>query len=67
MTSARTGLDEGRAALALQVSRRSAVPSFIVMDVMEAAAAREWMKSASGDDIAESRSAVIERGRTEVR
>jgi aspartate/methionine/tyrosine aminotransferase len=41
MTSARTGLDEGRAALALQVSRRSAVPSFIVMDVMEAAAARE--------------------------
>jgi len=41
MTSARTGLDEGRATLALQLSRRSAVPSFIVMDVMEAAAARE--------------------------
>jgi aspartate/methionine/tyrosine aminotransferase len=41
MTSARAGLDEGRAALALQLSRRSAVPSFIVMDVMEAAAARE--------------------------
>lgn len=33
----------------------------------EAAAAREWMKSASGDDIAESRSAVIERGRSQVR
>ena len=33
----------------------------------EAAAAREWMKSTSGDDIAESRSNVIERGRTQVR
>lgn len=33
----------------------------------EAAAAREWMKSASGDDIAQSRSAVIERGRSQVR
>nr|WP_218621588.1 enoyl-CoA hydratase [Mycolicibacterium hippocampi] len=34
---------------------------------LEADAAREWMKSASGDDIAASRSAVIERGRTQVR
>ncbi|BBX17353.1 enoyl-CoA hydratase [Mycolicibacterium duvalii] len=33
----------------------------------EAAAAREWMSSATGDDIAESRSAVIERGRSQVR
>jgi enoyl-CoA hydratase len=33
----------------------------------EAAAAREWMKSASGDDIAESRNSVIERGRSQVR
>ena len=34
---------------------------------LEADAAREWMKTASGDDIAASRSAVIERGRTQVR
>jgi len=34
---------------------------------LEAASAREWMKSATGDDIAESRSAVIERGRAQVR
>ncbi|UXA19910.1 enoyl-CoA hydratase [Mycobacterium sp. SMC-4] len=33
----------------------------------EAAAAREWMSSATGDDIAASRSAVIERGRSQVR
>lgn len=33
----------------------------------EAAAAREWMTATSGDDIAESRSAVIERGRSQVR
>lgn len=33
----------------------------------EAAAAREWMKSAIGDDIAASRSGVIERGRSQVR
>ncbi len=33
----------------------------------EAAAAREWMKSASGDDIAASRSSVMDRGRTQVR
>lgn len=33
----------------------------------EAAAAREWMKSTSGDDIAASRSGVIERGRSQVR
>jgi len=41
MTTARTGLDEARAALALRLSERSAVPPFIVMDVMESAAARE--------------------------
>ncbi len=41
MTTAQTGLDEARAALALRLSQRSAVPPFIVMDVMEAAAARE--------------------------
>jgi aspartate/methionine/tyrosine aminotransferase len=41
MTSAQTGLDEARGALALRLSERSAVPPFIVMDVMEAAAARE--------------------------
>jgi aspartate/methionine/tyrosine aminotransferase len=35
------GLDAARAALALEPSERSAVPAFIVMDVMEAAAARE--------------------------
>ncbi|ORB27994.1 enoyl-CoA hydratase [Mycolicibacterium parafortuitum] len=33
----------------------------------EAAAAREWMKSTSGEDIAASRSSVIDRGRTQVR
>lgn len=33
----------------------------------EAAAAREWMKSTSGDDIAASRSGVMERGRSQVR
>ncbi|CAN3128408.1 enoyl-CoA hydratase [Mycobacterium sp. smrl_JER01] len=33
----------------------------------EATAAREWMKSTSGDDIAASRSGVIERGRSQVR
>ncbi|MGE2836636.1 enoyl-CoA hydratase [Mycobacterium sp. SMC-4] len=33
----------------------------------EAAAARVWMSSTSGDDIAASRSAVMERGRTQVR
>jgi aspartate/methionine/tyrosine aminotransferase len=41
MTPAQTGLDEARGALALRLSERSAVPPFIVMDVMEAAAARE--------------------------
>jgi aspartate/methionine/tyrosine aminotransferase len=41
MSRAATSSDEGRAVLALQLSGRSAVPSFIVMDVMEAAAARE--------------------------
>jgi aspartate/methionine/tyrosine aminotransferase len=35
------GLDAARAALAIEPSERSAVPAFIVMDVMEAAAARE--------------------------
>lgn len=34
---------------------------------LEAASAREWMKSTSGDDIAASRGAVMERGRTQVR
>lgn len=34
---------------------------------LEAEAAREWMKSTSGDDIAASRSSVIERGRAQVR
>ncbi|BBY77985.1 enoyl-CoA hydratase [Mycolicibacterium parafortuitum] len=33
----------------------------------EASAAREWMKSTSGDDIAASRSSVIDRGRSQVR
>jgi aspartate/methionine/tyrosine aminotransferase len=41
MKTAPVGLDEVRAALALRPSARSAVPPFIVMDVMEAAAARE--------------------------
>ena len=35
------GMDEARAAQACELSQRSAVPPFIVMDVMEAAAARE--------------------------
>jgi enoyl-CoA hydratase len=34
---------------------------------LEAEAARAWMRSATGDDIAESRASVIERGRTQVR
>ncbi|ANI39413.1 enoyl-CoA hydratase [Mycolicibacterium vaccae] len=34
---------------------------------LEADAAREWMKSTSGDDIAESRKGVMDRGRTQVR
>lgn len=34
---------------------------------IEAASAREWMATASGDDIAASRSSVIERGRAQVR
>ncbi|WP_137147900.1 enoyl-CoA hydratase [Mycolicibacterium sp. CR10] len=34
---------------------------------LEADAAKEWMKSASGDDIAANRSSVIERGRAQVR
>ena len=34
---------------------------------MEAASAREWMKSTSGDDIAASRGSAIERGRSQVR
>jgi aspartate/methionine/tyrosine aminotransferase len=38
---AEAGLDAARAALTLQPSERSAVPPFIVMDVMEAAAVRE--------------------------
>ena len=33
---------------------------------IEAASAREWMKVASGDDIAASRAAVFERGRAQV-
>ena len=41
MTTAQAGLDKARAALAMRASERSAVPPFIVMDVMEAAAARE--------------------------
>lgn len=34
---------------------------------MEAEAARAWMRSTSGDDIATSRASVIERGRSQVR
>ncbi|ULE33008.1 enoyl-CoA hydratase [Mycobacterium sp. IDR2000157661] len=34
---------------------------------IEAASAREWMRSASGDDIAANREAVLERGRSQVR
>ena len=41
MNTRPAGLDAAAAYLGLQPSRRSAVPPFIVMDVMEAAAARE--------------------------
>jgi len=41
MKTARSGLDAAGALLGLRPSQRSAVPPFIVMDVMEAAAARE--------------------------
>jgi len=34
---------------------------------LEAEAARSWMRSATGDDIADSRASVIERGRSQVR
>jgi enoyl-CoA hydratase len=34
---------------------------------IEASSARQWMSSASGDDIAANRDAVIQRGRTQVR
>src|SRR6476619_5973310 len=34
---------------------------------IEAGSARQWMSSATGDDIAANRAAVIERGRTQVR
>ncbi len=34
---------------------------------IEAASARQWMNTASGDDIAANREAVIQRGRTQVR
>ena len=34
---------------------------------IEAASARQWMSTATGDDIAANRAAVIERGRTQVR
>jgi enoyl-CoA hydratase len=34
---------------------------------IEAASARQWMQDTSGDDVAASRSAVLERGRTQVR
>jgi len=34
---------------------------------IEATSARQWMSSASGDDIAANRDAVIQRGRTQVR
>ena len=34
---------------------------------IEAASARAWMATASGDDIAASRNSVIERGRAQVR
>jgi enoyl-CoA hydratase len=33
---------------------------------LEAEAARKWMRSATGDDIAASRASVIERGRAQV-
>jgi aspartate/methionine/tyrosine aminotransferase len=41
MKNPRSGLDAAGAILGLQPSQRSSVPPFIVMDVMEAAAARE--------------------------
>jgi aspartate/methionine/tyrosine aminotransferase len=41
MKSARSGPGDGQAPPALAASRRSAVPPFIVMDVMEAAAVKE--------------------------
>jgi len=34
---------------------------------IEAASAREWMRSTSGDDIAANRDAVLQRGRSQVR
>jgi enoyl-CoA hydratase len=34
---------------------------------IEAASARQWMSTATGDDIAANRDAVIQRGRTQVR
>ncbi|AFM16836.1 enoyl-CoA hydratase/carnithine racemase [Mycolicibacterium chubuense NBB4] len=34
---------------------------------LEAASAREWMKSTTGDDVAASRGSVMERGRSQVR
>jgi enoyl-CoA hydratase len=34
---------------------------------IEAASARQWMSTATGDDIAANRAAVIQRGRTQVR
>ena len=34
---------------------------------IEAASARQWMNTASGDDIAANREAVIQRGRAQVR
>jgi enoyl-CoA hydratase len=34
---------------------------------IEAASARQWMSTASGDDIAANRDAVIQRGRAQVR
>ena len=34
---------------------------------IEAASARQWMATATGDDIAANRAAVIERGRAQVR
>ena len=34
---------------------------------IEAASARQWMSTATGDDIAANREAVIQRGRTQVR
>lgn len=34
---------------------------------IEAASAREWMRTASGEDIAANRDAVLQRGRAQVR